>query len=260
MSEYKRLFRDLQYEIWKVAFLSSFLNAAIAFFVSNIVFTFIKVSYLYSVVPAVIVFTWSFTRKVRKYTLRKIEEGNPEVAEILRTAHDNSHGDNLMVHALFLELMQKMETVTAGVFINPQRMVGKFFIIGVLAFIPILITSFMPFLIIENPLADFDQAVRGSFEESPLAPILPIEDAGERDIYGDEDVLSLGNEKLDITAGSGAGGVDFTNPEAAGGNNFKYNDYPVAVEGEQTTAGTGGRESEGDLINDYSCKTKGTCS
>lgn len=260
MNDYQNLFKDLRYEVWKVSFLNAFLNAAIAFFISNIICTLINTRYIFSLVPAIIVFIYSFWRKVRQYTLRKIEEGNPEVAEILRTAHDNKSNDSLLVHALFLELMQRMETVTAGVFIHPKRTLFKMLAIAILAFVPIIITSFLSFLIIDNPFAGADVAIRNALNgDEALAPVTPIDDAGDRDIYGNRDVVNLGNEKLDITTNSGAGGVDFTKTEDAQGRTFRQNDYPLDVSAEQTTAGTGGNVEESDLVNDYSCKTKGTC-
>jgi hypothetical protein len=259
MSEYNTVFRELQYEVWKVSFLDAFLNAAIAFFVSNIVFTLIHERYIYSLIPALIVFVWSFITKVRKYTLRRIEEGNPEVAEILRTAHDNSSKDSLMVHALFLELMEKMETVTAGIFIKPEKSLLKIVAIAVLAFIPVLITSYTPYLVFNNPLIGLTANAQNALAGTPLAPAASIDEAGNRDIYGDRDVINLGNEKLDITATSAPGGVDFTKTEDAQGKQFQYNDYPGDIQAEQTQAGTGGKAAESGLINDYSCKTKGTC-
>jgi hypothetical protein len=257
MNDYKSVFRELQYEVWKVAFLNAFLNGALTFFIGNIICTIIHERYIFSVIPAVIVFLWSFIRTVRKYTLRRIEEGNPEVAEILRTAHDNKGGDNLMVHALFLELMQKMETVSAGVFLSSTKLVGSLILIAVLAPMPLVMTNYCPTACTVdgiNGVSSIGAALVS--DSSPLAPILPADDAGDRDIYGDQDVMRLGNDKLDIAAASGSGGVDFTKTDDASGKQFTYNDYPGQVEAEQTTAGTGGKEAEATLINSYSNKTR----
>jgi hypothetical protein len=237
---YTSVFRELQYEIWKVAFLSAFLNGALAFFASNVVLTFLRERPIYSLVPAIIVFVWSFVRTVRKYTLKRIEQDNPEVAEILRTAHDNSSGDNLMVHALFMDLMQKMETVSAGAFLSSTKLFASLIAIGVLAAAPVAIHQCEAYCTIDNPFDGYSFQDALTDPDSPLAPILPIAQEGERDIYGERDVLQLGNEKLDITAASSAGGVDFTTTDEAGGNRFRSNDYPVQAEAEQTEAGKGG--------------------
>lgn len=258
MSEYNKVFWELRYEVWKVSFLNAFLSGALAFFICNILFTIIKVSVLYSLIPAIIVFGFSLYRGLRRYTLRRIEEGNPEVAEILRTAHDNSSKDDLMVHALFIELLEKMETVSAGVFIDGQKTTMKLAVIALLAFTPLLITAYVPSLTLDNPLVNLPlPRVLGT--QAPLAPILPITEDGERDISGEKDVLRLGDEELDITTAAG-GGFDFGKPQDATEKQFKYNDYPIDIVAEQTDAGSGGVESsESGLINDYSCKTKGTC-
>ena len=261
MSDYAKVFWELKYEVWKVSFLNAFLDGALAFFVVNILFTLARVSVLYSLIPAAIVFIVSFFLATRKYTLRRIEEGNPEVAEILRTAHDNSSKDELMVHALFLELIQKMETVTAGVFIDGRKTTLKLLIIALLAFAPLLLTQYTPHLKVANPLTILPGLTGGATaKQQALAPVGPIDDAGNRDIYGNKDVLQLGNEKLDITAASGSGGVDLSQTQDASGNSFKYNDYPTDVQAQQTTAGTGGNAgADSGIINDYSCKVKGTC-
>lgn len=259
MNEYDKVFSELRYEVLKVSALNAFLNAALAFFISNIVFTVIRERYIYSLVPAIIVFAISFFTKMRQYTLKRIEEGNPEVAEILRTAHDNAGKDNLLVHGLFMDLIQKMETVSAGVFIDAKQTTVKLGVIAFLAFVPLLITSFVPFLIVDNPLAGLSvQSILRPGSEV-LAPTAAIGDAGNRDIYGNPEVVALGNEKLDITARSGGGGVDLSQKQDASGNSFRYNDYPVQPEAQQTTAGTGGKASDSALINEYSCKTKGQC-
>lgn len=257
--DYKAVFRELRYEVTKVAFLNAFLSAAILFFAANIFCTIFKISFWYSLVPAALTFIFLFTRMMRRYTLRRIEEGNPEVREILRTANDNSGKSSLMVHALFLELMQKLETVSAGVFISMKSTTTKLFIIALLAFTPLLIVNYAPILITGNPIEAFnwDRTFEGAREA--LAPVTPIADAGGRDLLGDQDIIALGNERLDITASSSQGGVDFTNTGDATGRRSSYNDYPDQVDVEQTTAGTGGSVEDADLINSYSCRRTGTC-
>ncbi len=259
MSDYRRVFNELRYEVGKVAFLNAFLTAAIAFFIGNIICTILKIPFWYSLIPAGIVFFLLFIHMMRRYTLRKIEEGNPEVREILRTASDNRGGDSLFVHALFLELMQKLETVTAGVLISAKSTTTKFIVIAALAFAPLLIVNYAPVLITGNPIEaiNWERTFQGDSEA--LAPVTPIADAGGRDLLGDKDIVALGNERLDITASTSQGGVDFTNPTDATGRKSSYNDYPDQVDAEQTGAGTGGSVVDADLINSYSCRRTGTC-
>jgi hypothetical protein len=218
-----------------------------------------KVPFWYSLVPAGLTFLALFIRMMRKYTLRAIEDGNPEVREILRTASDNRGSDSLLVHALFLELLQKLETVTAGVLISARATTVKLLVIAALAFAPLLIVNYVPDLITGNPIEGlaWERTFRG--EQVPLAPVTPIEDAGGRDLLGEKDIVALGNERLDITATTGQGGVDFTNPTEATGRRSGFNDFPDQVDVEQTTAGTGGSTADADLINTYSCRRTGTC-
>jgi hypothetical protein len=253
------VFSDLRYEVAKVAFLNSFLNAAIVFFVANVLGTIFQFSFWYSLIPAVLVFLLGLFLTMRNYSLRRIEEGNPEVSELLRTAHDNRGRDSLLVQALFVDLFEKMETVSAGVFIDAGKTVGKLIAIAALAFAPLLVVNFVPFLILDEPLAQLGFSGAAQQARNALAPVLPIGDAGDRDLAGQKDIVELGNERLDVRTAANQGGVDFSNTGEAQGREFQYNDYPEDVSAEQTGAGTGGSLKEGDLINDYSCRVRGTC-
>jgi hypothetical protein len=164
-----------------------------------------------------------------------------------------------MVHALFLELMQKLETVTAGVLISAKSTTVKLLVIAALAFAPLLIVNYAPILITGNPIEAINWERTFQGDSTPLAPVRALDGAGDRDLLGDKDIVALGNERLDITASTSQGGVDFTNPTDATGRRSSYNDYPDQVEAEQTTAGTGGSVEDADLINSYSCKRTGTC-
>ncbi len=258
MEGYQNVFGELRYEVAKVAFLNSFLNGAIVFFVMNVLATVLHISFWYSLVPATIVLIIGTVYTLSRYSLKRLEDGNPEVREMLRTAHDNKGKDSLLVHALFVDLLEKMDTVSAGVFINAGKTVIKLVVIAALAFTPLLIVNYVPGLMLNQPLSNLGLGVSGA-ARSALAPILPIEDAGERNLSGERDIIALGDDKLDITAASSQGGVDFGNPDEAYGKQFRYNDYPDAVVAEQSEAGTGGALDEADLINDYSCRVKGTC-
>jgi hypothetical protein len=258
MSDYKHVFRELRYEVIKVAFLNAFLTAAIVFFAANVLGTILKISFWYSLVPAGLVFFILFIRMMSRYTLRRLEEGNPEVRELLRTAADNQGTDSLLVHALFLELMQKLETVSAGVFISARSTTTKFLVIAALAFAPLLLVNYAPFMITGNPIEHltWNDAVSGA--KQALAPVIPIADATDRNLTGEKDILALGNDKLDITANAGQGSVDFSNPAAAQQKQFGYNDYPDQVDAQQTTAGSSLDTQDAALIN-RNCQLTGRC-
>jgi len=258
MEGYQNVFRELQYEVGKVAFLNAFLNGAIVFFVANVLCTILHISFWYSLVPAVVVVIVGMLVTLSRYSLRRLEDGNPEVREMLRTASDNRGHDSLLVHALFVDLLERMDTVSAGVFINAGKTVIKLIVIAALAFTPLLIVNYAPFLMLDQPFSALGLGAAGAVRTA-LAPILPIDEAGERNLTGERDVIALGNEKLDITAAASQGGVDFGNPNDAAGKQFKYNDFPDTVVAEQANAGTGGSLEEADLINEYSCRVKGTC-
>ena len=70
----------------------------------------------------------------------------------------------------------------------------------------------------------------------------------------------LGNERLDITANTGQGGVDFTSTGDTTNRRFGYNDYPDVVSAENTQAGTGGAGQDQELAMAFFCRNNpGAC-
>ena len=61
----KRLFRELRWEIGKALFIKEFLNAAILFFVLAIPLTIFNMSFLWALVPALVMLVWWLRRFTR---------------------------------------------------------------------------------------------------------------------------------------------------------------------------------------------------
>lgn len=258
----KKLFREVKWEVYKVHFLNQFVSAAIVFFACNIILTVWNMSFIWSALIALAVFAYRITRGWKRNTLRKLEEGNPEVHEILRTAYEHQETNSLMVQGLMFDLQRKLSTVSAGVLLDPRRLLSKLMIVFALAFIPLLIISFTPWIIQESPVSDLDLgAIWNGGPQEAIRQLTGVELNRSNDIYGDANVADLGNRQLDVEVVSGGGMRDFSNTGAAEDNDFRFNDYPADVDVVQSGDydDSGYAAADLDLINDYSCRARGQC-
>lgn len=258
----KKIFRELRWEVAKIVFLVEALNAAILFFSLNIILTLFNMSFYPSAAVAVVFLVARARKGLQRQTLLDLEKGNPEVHEILRTAYEYRREESLMAQGLMYDLQRNLSTVSAGVLLDPRRIFGKIGMISALAFIPILIISFTPFLLQQNPFQDvsmeefFDAArpesVRDYFE-TRLNRTEPT--------YGDAEVLDLGDEELGVRLRTGGGGVTFDEVYDPSDKGFRYNDFPPDIDPQQAEAARGNAytQEELELIREYSCRTQGAC-
>lgn len=257
-----KLFRELRWEIGKALFIKEFLNAAILFFALNIPLTIFNMSFAYSLAPAVIFLVWRMIRGFRKSVVYKLEEGNPEVHELLRTAYDHQKENSLMVQGLMFDLQKKLSTVSTGVLIDPKRSIGKVVVIALLTFIPLAITSFAPFLIQQNPLADVDLSGAAASGERFVLDKLQGVNLNDSVQYGDENVAQLGDDELDLQLRSGGSQVTFDEEQEAQRKEFKSGTTRGGVDVQAADYDDSGRsydEADIALINEYSCQQRGEC-
>lgn len=248
----KRLFRELRWEIAKAIFLHELLIATILFFALNIVLTLFRTSLIISVVISLAVLVFRIGHSIRKNLILRIEEGNPEIHEILRTAYDNRSENSLMVQGLLYELQRKMATVSAGVLLSAKELFVRFLVILVLASTPVMLTTFAPGLLLENPLdgLNFDFLNRG--DDGAVQ---------EENFGGTAGLIDLGNDRLELEFNKGEGQVSFDEVSDPVQRVDRYNDFPVDVGVQAAEAGSGGSYSDEDLalINEFGCRARGTC-
>src|SRR3989338_8046361 len=105
MKTVRSLFREVKVEIYKVCFLYSFLNAATAFLTVRLLITRVNIHLLlFPLIIGILTFVASMIYYTDKYGFKQLEEGNPQIKEMLRTASDNvDQSSNILVQALFLE-------------------------------------------------------------------------------------------------------------------------------------------------------------
>lgn len=262
----QRLFGELKWEVFKIILVNELLNSSIVFFILNFATAFFNLSFFFALLPALAFLTYRMIRMWRSSTVRRIEQGNPEVNEILRTAYDNRQQSSFMIQALMYELQRKISTVSTGVLLSPRRVFVKFVIVILLAITPVFIIGFTPQIVQDNPLEGMSAAGFFSGISLPFqgeAELQGIQLNETDDIYGEADMIQLGDEELTVALQTGASEVTLDEYQDPEDRSFGYSNFPPDVSVPENTSAAIGvgiyADEERDLINTYSCKTKGTC-
>ncbi len=248
MKSIKSMFDEVQYELLKVLLLNVFLESAILFLVIHLILSIFSMPLLFSGVLAAIYFGARFYFQSRSFDLKRIEEKNPEIREMLRTANDNQESNTLMAQALFTEVLEKMRKVSSGTFINIEmilKRIGAIFVLSILlvglAFFNIDIAKF------DNPLAgsfsaagNFIDGLRG---EAPSQEGVELADDS---LYGDPRMATLGDEELNIEIKQGLNQVDFSNLEDPDLSQGNIKDFPGQSEAVADGSFEGGLDDVAD--------------
>ena len=256
----KKLFRELKWEVFKTMLLNEVLNAAIVFFALNIVLTVFNMSFLYSAGVALVFLVFRMARSWRKSTLRRLEETNPEVHEILRTAYEHQAHNSLMVQGLMFDLQKRLQTVSAGAMLSARRVFTKVLFVMFLAFMPVLILSFAPTIIQDNPLSAIDvRSLWGDARQENFFETFGVELNRSELNFGEARVLDLGDEAFDVELITGGQVLSFEQTRDVQDRPQRFSDFEVQAEAVAAQASTSPRFDEADLalINRYSGCVRG---
>ncbi|HLD04681.1 MAG TPA: hypothetical protein VJG90_03090 [Candidatus Nanoarchaeia archaeon] len=280
MKTVRSLFREVKIEIYKVCFLYSFLNAAIAFLVLQLILSFFQVGIIFPIIISILTFIASMIHYVDKIGFKHIEEGNPQIKEMLRTANDNvDQSSNILVQALFLELAQKMRTVSTGPLLQSNRLFTRIIIISILTFLIVFISSMGVFLDFSN--LPFGQTLFNTQSQSAYTPKfkpeLPKEcPLGSQDPncykfcppesqdpecileLGDDSVAKLSNEQINLELTPEMKEMDFNKEKDLEDKQFSRNSYPIEVSAQSAETLDHDIPKESELAKAYSLQVRGS--
>ncbi len=257
MSAIHGLLAEIRFEMLKVIILEAFLDATILFLTLFLLLALFGIGLLPPLILALLFLAGDIAWRSRRISLRFIEERNPGLREMLRTAADNKEDEGLMAHALFAEVIERMREVSGGSFLDFKRTgtkIGAVFVVSALlvalAFFNVNIQKF------ENPLAGLGGRLGDGFSdlfsgEQVAGANLSDEDA---ELYGDPRMARLGQEELDVTIRQSLNRIDFTQVGEADPSEAGLEEYPVEVGAEASEAYTAGLEDINDrkTAADYS--------
>jgi len=248
MTAIKSLFNEIRFEMLKVIILEAFLDATILFLALLLLLSIFSIGALVPLLLALLFLAGDVAWRSRRISLAAIEEKNPSVREMLRTAADNKDEESLMAHALFAELIGKMRRVSSGSFLDLRRTGAKLAALFVLSSILVSLAFFnVNIQKFENPLAGIEGKFSGLHGLFSGAPVNGTNLSGMDDaLYGEPRIAKLGQERLDVQIQQGLNAVDFSKVSAADPGSQELKDYPVDVKAEASGAYTAGLEDIND--------------
>ena len=203
MPEVKKLFRELWFELFKIILLDNFFNAAIVFLGIYFIISFFAWNVWIALLPAMIVFTGLVVYDIKHIRLKYVEDRNLPIQEILRTARDNLNESNVMLFALFEELVDKMKKVTSTSLVDFKLVSVKVGIIAALSFMIVLTAPFTVNLDKVNVPLDKFKIFFGGDTISIGDELDSVEFSDDRGLYGDKSVAVLGVNVYDLELGGG---------------------------------------------------------
>ncbi len=253
MPKIKGLFNEVKIELLKVVLINTFLNAIMVFFITYIIVSFFNIKFLFIIsIPALITMVFFFVStiiRIKRLKLKLMEDANPQVKEMLRTAHDNMDEENIMTVALFSELKKKMKTVSTGNLLESKKIITRIISAVAVVFLIIFVSSLniniqkidIPFEKLKFMIPSTGDGVH---EEGSLIDIVFNETEA---IYGDASIAKLGNEEIDLNMNPSMSEIDFNKisetereslregglPQEIGVNPDSFSNQEVLEEAEQ---------------------------
>lgn len=260
MSAIKSMLAEVRYELLKVVILDSFLDATILFLALLLVLGIFGIGIMLCLLIALLFLFIDGAVRWRRLNLVYIEDRNPAIREMLRTAADNRDSESLMAQALFADLIRRMRNVSSGTFVSFRRLGAKVAILFVLslalvglAFFNVNIQKF------ENPFNGLRDRMGGLGEFlGGATPETNVSDATD-DIYGEPSIARLGNDQLDVQLQQSLNQIDFNKVGAAEDLSGEVPDsYPADVGAQASQAYAEGLEDITDrkTASDYSQRIK----
>ncbi len=266
MKTIRNLFREVKIEIYKVSFLHSFLNATTAFLTVSLITSLFGSHLIFSGIIALLTFILSMMHYLDKLGFKQLEDGNPQIKEMLRTAHDNvEQSNNIMVQSLFLDLAKKMQTVSSGALLASSALFLQIALIAGLTFTSVLVASLGIDLTSSLGNLPFGQTLFGQQQNKFTPHLRPnqttIEDLGFNDsglILGDDSVAKLNNEQINLQLTPEMKEMDFNKEKDLEDKQFQRDSYPVAVSAQSAETMDNDIPKESELAKAYSLQVKGS--
>jgi hypothetical protein len=207
------LFKEVKGEIVKAILIYSFLDALMVFFIFYFVISLFKIDFIYTLaVPGALsltIFMTYFFKRLHKSRLKDMEDANPQLREILRTAHDNQGEDNLMVHALFEELKGKLRTASSGKLLDSKKITIRVISAIILVFLIVFLSSMtINIKKIDIPFDKLRFLSQGATRAGGNMTDLVFNQTDV--IYGDSSIAKLGSDVINIKVNPTASAADLS--------------------------------------------------
>jgi len=234
MARIKDLFNEVKLELLKVVLINTFLDAIMVFFLAYFVTSFFNIRFVYIIlIPALITVIFFFIStgvRIKNLRLKAMEDANPQVKEMLRTAHDNMDEENIMTAALFAELKKKMRRVSAGNLLESKKIIIRIMSAIIIVFLIIFVSSVninlkkidIPFDKLRFMLPNEKQ----EYEEGNITDLVFNE---TEVIYGEASIAKLGSEEIDLNMNPSMSEIDFNKISEVEGEDLREGSLPQEI-------------------------------
>lgn len=255
MNDVTKLFSELYYEVFKIAFLHSLLDALLVLLALLTLGFVLNVNDYVAVALSIIIFIVDLIIRMRLVKLKYIEEQNPQIKEILRTARDNYDQDNYMVRAMFEDLVDRMRSVSPGSIVKVPEILIKSVIICLLMVGTIFIASNNYHISQEtfhfNP-ADFFSRPTGK----PMKFYGVVFNESDENIYGEARLAKLGVRNITLSINPSANRIDFSEVKPPEEKEFEEGAFPGEVRAVADTPSEERLPKEAKIAIAYNLKLK----
>ncbi len=239
--------KSLKMEVLKVSLLHALLDAGIAVLAINIVLFFLGLGLFRIPISLAVgcgVAIFEFSIKFKNFKLETYEKYNPEVAEMLRTAHDNVGKDNEVVKVLFQDVIKKLRFSSTYQLIQHKRAMVK---IGVLF---VLSLSTMTFTVIK---IQFPESVQ---VQSLNATIQSVNIMKDNSIYGEKSNIEIGERELQLILSSSTN-INLDQIKDIDEVDFQRENFPIEVVAQAEATSEEEVPEDFELIKNYNLRIRG---
>ncbi len=264
MKTIERLFKEVRMEVYKVAFLNSFLNTCIVFFASYLAIIFLDLKWIYALVLSAIFFIGNFIHWKNKLDLKTFEEANPTVKEMLRTARDNQDDKNVLTLGLFYDVVKNMKKASSGNLVDSNVLFKKVLAITILTFAVVFVSSLEIYLgNIALPTSAINDGVASVFRGNDSAgdrkntSLNAIGFNQSQNLYGNDSLAKLGKEELNLKINPGMNQINFNKEKSLEEKSFSKKSYPSEAEAQASDFSGNDVPEEAELAKEYNLELKG---
>ena len=195
MKQFGSVVREINKTLNQIIMFENLVNTTLVFLAFYLVLSVLDFMPMFALIPAAAYLGFYTYISFSASKPLIVESKYAPLREKLRTAADNVGLDNPVADELEYEVTREMKNVGLSMFINPRTLSYKIFAVMVLSFMIIFATT------LNLKLIDFaKQKVPDIFERGPkgVGNFVATKLNTSEDIYGKEDVATLGDRELNI--------------------------------------------------------------
>ncbi|MBI2676054.1 MAG: hypothetical protein HYX24_06355 [Candidatus Aenigmarchaeota archaeon] len=241
----QEMFRAMEGERLKIALFKSALNSMLVFLASNLIASAFSLLAL-SLLLAFLTFFASLYFYAKRYSMGYIEARNPQLKEMLTTARENISRKDVLTGILFRQVLARARTISFEAMASINTVYLRVFIIVILAFAT---TQISP-AYVAGQIESFGKYFSGK------KVVMDVELKNSEDIFGEERLIRLGNDTLQLALQASNNEIDLNSAEEPDKKAFERSEFMFDVEGSAAETSQEKLPEDFELVKAYSLKIR----